>query len=139
MLPDIFETARLRLRPFRLRDVDAVLVYATDPEWARYLPMPQPYTQADAEQFLAGHVLLDREVHPTWAITHGGTTIGGINVSFHFDHHVGEMGYSIARSYWGQGLATEAAHAVMAAAFAAYASLHHLRAMADARNISSLR
>ena len=29
MLPDIIETARLRLRPFRLRDVDDVLVYAT--------------------------------------------------------------------------------------------------------------
>jgi ribosomal-protein-alanine N-acetyltransferase len=139
MLPDILETARLRLRPFRLRDVDEVLVYATDPEWARYLPVPQPYTQADAEQFLAGQVLLDREGHPAWAITHAGAVIGGINLRFHFDHHVGEMGYSIARSYWGQGLATEAAYAVMAAAFAAYASLHRVRAMADARNSGSLR
>jgi hypothetical protein len=109
MLPDLLETARLRLRPFRLRDVDDVLVYATDPEWACYLPVPQPYTQADAEKFIAGQVLLDREVHPTWAITHAGAVIGGINLRFHFDHHVGEMGYSIARSYWGQGLATEAA------------------------------
>lgn len=49
------------------------------------------------------------------------------------------MGYSIARSYWGRGLATEAARAVMEAAFAAYASLHRIRAMAKARNISSLR
>jgi hypothetical protein len=62
MLPDIIETARLRLRPFRLRDVDDVLIYATDPEWARYLQVPQPYTQADTEKFLAGHVLLDRAV-----------------------------------------------------------------------------
>ena len=139
MLPDIFETARLRLRPFRLQDVDDVLVYATDPEWARYLPVPQPYTRADAEQFIAGQVLLDREVHPAWAIAHAGGVIGGINLRFHFDHHVGEMGYSIARSYWGQGLATEAARAIMEAAFATYAPLNRIRAMADARNIASLR
>jgi RimJ/RimL family protein N-acetyltransferase len=127
------------LRPFRLRDVDDVLVYATDPEWAHYLPVPQPYTPADAEKFIASQVLLDHEVHPTWAITHAGAVIGGINVRFHFDHHVGEMGYSIARSSWGQGLATEAARAVMEVAFTAYASLNRLRAMADARNIGSLR
>jgi RimJ/RimL family protein N-acetyltransferase len=132
MLPAIIELARLRLRPFRLRDADDVLVYATDPEWARYLPVPQPYTQADAEKFIAGQVLLDREVHPAWAIEHGGVVIGGIDLRFHFDHRVGEMGYSIARSYWGLGLATEAA-------FAAYASLNRIRAMADARNIGSLR
>ena len=139
MLPDIIEMARLRLRPFCLRDVDDVLVYATDPEWARYLPVPQPYTQADAVKFIAGQVLLDREVHPAWAIEHAGVVIGGINLRFHFDHHVGEMGYSIARSYWGRGLATEAARAVMEAAFAAYASLNRIRTMADARNIGSLR
>jgi ribosomal-protein-alanine N-acetyltransferase len=139
MLPDIIETARLRLRPFRLRDVDDVLVYATDPEWARYLPVPQPYMQADAEKFIAGQVLLDHELHPTWAVEHAGAVIGGINLRFHVDHHIGEMGYSIARSYWRRGLTTEAARTVMAAAFAAYASLHRIRAMADARNIGSLR
>jgi ribosomal-protein-alanine N-acetyltransferase len=139
MLPDTLETVRLRLRPFRLPDVDDVFVYATDPEWARYLPVPQPYTPADAETFIAGQVLLDREVHPAWAIVRARAVIGGINLRFHFDHRVGEMGYSIARRYWGQGLATEAARAVMAAAFAAYPSLHRIRAMADARNIGSLR
>ena len=139
MLPDIIETARLRLRPFRLRDVDDVLVYATDPEWARYLPVPQPYTQADAEKFIAGQVLLDREVHPARAVVYAGAVIGGINLRFDFDHDVGEMGYSIAPSYWGRGLTTEAARTVMEAAFAAYGSLHRIRAMADARNIGSLR
>jgi RimJ/RimL family protein N-acetyltransferase len=101
--------------------------------------VPQPYTPADAEKFIAGQVLLDREVHPAWAIEHARAVIGGINLRFHFDHHVGEMGYSIARSYWRRGLATEAARAVMEAAFTAYASLNRLRAMADARNLGSLR
>jgi predicted acetyltransferase len=34
---------------------------------------------------------------------HAGAVIGGINLRLHFDHHVGEMGYSIARSSWRRG------------------------------------
>ena len=139
MLPNIIETARLRLRPFGLQDVEAVLSYATDPEWARYLPIPQPYTKENAEQFIAGQVLLDREHHPAWAIEHTGAVRGGINIRFDFANRVGEMGYSIARSYWGKGLTTEAARAVLDAAFLAYGDLNRIRAMADARNIGSLR
>ena len=139
MLPDIIATARLRLRPFRLRDVGYVLGYATDPAWARYLPVPQPYTTADAEKFIAGQLLLDREVHPAWAIVHAGAVIGGINIRFDVANRVGELGYSIARPYWGRGLATEAARAAMDAAFSAYADLNRMRAMADARNMPSLR
>lgn len=139
MIPDTIATARLQLRPFRLRDVDEVLVYASDPEWARYLPVPQPYTKAAAEKFLAGQVLLDRASHPAWAIAHAGVVIGGINLRLHCDQSIGELGYSIARNYWGRGLATEAARAVMDAAFTMYAHLHRIRAMADARNVGSLR
>jgi RimJ/RimL family protein N-acetyltransferase len=68
MLPNIIETKRLRLRPIGFQDVEALLSYTTDPEWARYLPIPQPYTTEHAEQFIANQVLLDRERHPAWAI-----------------------------------------------------------------------
>lgn len=139
MLPDVMETERLLLRPFRLHDVEDVLSYASDPEWARYLPVPQPYTKADAERFLAGQLLLDREVRPTWAIEYAGAVIGGINMRFDFNNRLGEMGYSIAPSHWGKGLATEAARTLMDAAFSAYANLNRIRAMADSRNVSSLR
>lgn len=139
MLPDMIETPRLCLRPFRLRDVDDVLAYATDPEWARFLSVPQPYTRTDAEKFIASQVLLDREVDPAWAIEHAGAVIGGIGLRLHRDHHVGEMGYSLARSHWRRGLATEAARAVMDTAFATDATLNRIRAMADARNSASLR
>jgi [ribosomal protein S5]-alanine N-acetyltransferase len=139
MLPDIIETARLRLRPLRLRDVDEVLVYATDPAWARALPVPQPSTHADAEKCIAGQVLRDRAVHPAWAIAHAGAVRGGITLRWHFAHHVGEMGDSSARRDWRRGWTTEAARTVMAAAFAADAARPRLRAMADASNIGSLR
>ncbi len=90
-------------------------------------------------KFIAGQVLRDREVDPAWAIEHAGAVIGGINLRLHVEHHLAAMGYSLARSYWGQGLTTEAARAVMEAAFAVDTSLNRIRAMADARNIGSLR
>lgn len=49
------------------------------------------------------------------------------------------MGYSIARAFWGRDLATEAARAVVDAAFEMCATLIRVRAMADARNLASIR
>lgn len=67
-LPEVIETERLTLRPFRLGDVDDVLAYAQDPEWSRFLrDLPQPYGRAEAEQAVAKHVLMDRVREPNWA------------------------------------------------------------------------
>ena len=63
MLSELIKTDRLILRVFSLVDVEDVLLYASDPEWARFLPVPQPYTRADAEKFVAGQVLQDRKTH----------------------------------------------------------------------------
>ena len=86
----------LRLRPFRLQDADARLSYATDPVWACYLPVPQPYTRADAEKFIAGQLWLDREVHPPWAIVQAGAVVGGINIRLDVAYRVGELDDSLA-------------------------------------------
>ena len=138
-LSEYIKTDRLILRVFSLVDVEDVLSYASDPEWARFLPVPQPYTRADAEKFVAGQVLQDRKTSVSWAIEHAGSVIGGINIGFDFDNRVGEMGYSIARCFWGKGLTTEAAGAVIDEAFSAYPDLNRIRATADERNVGSLR
>jgi RimJ/RimL family protein N-acetyltransferase len=91
-LPDVITTTRLVLRPWRFEDVDDVLAYATDEEWARYLPVPQPYDRADAVEFLARQIILDHSIHPTCAIVHGEEVIGGINIRFDLTHRLGEMG-----------------------------------------------
>lgn len=139
MLPETIETERLCLRPFTLEDVEDILGYATDVEWARYLPVPQPYTRKNAEEFVASQVLLDREKNPSWGIVHRGVGIGGINLRLDKDHHVCELGYSIARTHWGQGFATEAARAVVDAAFQCLPDLNRVRAWADVRNGASQR
>ena len=135
MLSEIIKTNRLILRVFSLVDVEDVLSYASDLEWARFLPVPQPYTRSDAEKFVAGQVLQDRKTRVSWAIEHA----GGIGIGFDFDNRVGEMGYSIARRFWGKGLTTEAAGAVIDEAFSAYPDLNRIRASADEKNVGSLR
>ena len=72
-LPEVIKTARLTLRAWQLDDVDDVLAYAQDEEWSRYLRLlPSPYFRSDAEQFIARQILLDREAHPSWAVSFGG-------------------------------------------------------------------
>ena len=139
MLPEIIKTERLTLRPYRLQDVDDVFSYASDPQWARFLPVPQPYKKKDAEKFIAGQILLDQETHQCWAIEQDDAVVGGINIRFDFEHQVGELGYSVAQTHWGKGLAAEAARAVIDAAFSKYPNLNRVRAMADSRNVGSLR
>lgn len=139
MIPDEIKTERLHLRPFRFSDLDAVLRYADDAEWSRFLPVPTPYTELDAQQFLARTTLTNRNDHPSWAITLDGTAIGGINIQFSHDHRIAEIGYSLARAQWNRGYTTEAARAVVDTAFSRYVQLRRIRALADKRNIASIR
>lgn len=139
-LPEVVETARLRLRGWELADVDDVLSYAQDEEWARYLRMlPRPYERRHAEEFVARQVLLDRASHPSWAIVLDGSVVGGINLRFDVSNRLAEMGYSIARAHWNRGYMTEAVEAVIDAAFSTHPALNRIRAMADVRNTASQR
>lgn len=139
MLPEIIEAERFRLRPYQPGDVDVVFDYARDEAWLRYLPIPSPYTRADAESFLAAQAALDRQLNPSWAIEVEGAAAGGINIRFFADHRVSELGYAVSRALWGRGFATEAARLVIAAAFDGYPQLNRVRATADARNAASIR
>ena len=57
---EIIRTKRLSLRPFAFTDVNDVLAYASDPEWSRFLPVPDPYTLKDARG-------IRRQMHPARA------------------------------------------------------------------------
>lgn len=139
MLPDEIRTDRLVLRPFEFSDAPDVLAYANNEEWARFMPVPSPYTLRDAEEFLARFKLTERARHPSWAITFKDRVIGGIDISFAADHRFGELGYSIGREHWNHGHATEAARAIVDEAFSHISGLTRIRSHADVRNIGSIR
>ncbi len=135
-IPEL-RTERLLLRPFRSGDVDDVFAYASNPDWARYLPVPDPYTRRHAEEFVAGCILVDGEKRFEWAVVHEGRVSGGLSLTIRRPG-VAEMGYSIAHPLWGKGLTTEAARAVIAHAFEEL-GLVRIQAFADIRNAASWR
>ncbi len=107
-LPLEIRTNRLLLKAWNLDDADDVPAYATDPEWARYLPpVPQPYEPHHAVEFLTAAIATDRAVNPIWAIEFEDHAIGGTNLRIGAEHARGETGYAIAREHWGKGFATE--------------------------------
>ncbi len=115
-------TDRLLLRPGYLEDAAALAQGIGDPAVARNLAtVPLPYGEADAREWLAqtpGDGDMRFLIH---ARTHGRLRlVGGIGLHWREDdggfgdglaHH--ELGYWIARPYWGLGFATEAGRAVM--------------------------
>lgn len=140
VLPEVIETERLVLRPFQLGDVNDVLAYAQDPEWARYLrDLPQPYERVEAERAVAQQVVMDRTQEPNWALVLGGRVIGGVVLFMDFSNRSAEIGYSVGRDYWNQGLGTEAVRAVIDQAFSTHQELNRVWARTDPDNVASQR
>jgi RimJ/RimL family protein N-acetyltransferase/ribosomal protein S18 acetylase RimI-like enzyme len=139
MLPETLAGGRFTLRPFRALDAEDVFAYASDDEFLRYLPIPKPYTRESATQFLARQAARDPGQRVDWAIDVAGRACGGVNIRFVVERRVGEIGYAVARSCWGQGLATDASRLVVGSAFRTYPELFRVRATADARNAASIR
>ena len=138
----MIQTHRLELRPYRLSDAAMVFDYKADPKMADYLRpefQPPDYTLRDAERFVAIHVLTHWSEAPRWAIVLNGKVVGYINITDEAEHHRAVLGYSIARECWGNGLATEAASAVIDATFSTNPTLNRIYAYADADNLGSLR
>ncbi len=139
LLPERIETARLVLRRWTLADAEDLLAYAADPEWSRFLPVPEPYERRHADEAVARWVLEDWSTRPVWAMEIAGRASGGINLRIDHQHRKGELGYALARRHWGNGYMTEAVRAVIDAAFAALPALARVQAGANARNRASIR
>ena len=139
MFPKRIETSRLLLRPFQFSDVDDVLGYANDEQWSAFLPVPYPYTQSDAETFIAQKTLENVSKERTWAIEYKGHVIGGINTTLDLPNRCAELGWSIARQHWNKGYATESAQAVRDVSFRTYSEINRIEARAFAENQGSIR
>ena len=139
----ILETKRLVLRHQVLQDLDALWALYCDPEIIRYIP-DAPRSRAEAKEELEWHM----NGHPRfpelglWATIHKetGKFIGRCGLlPWTIDgRHEVEVAYTIARDYWGQGLATEAAQAILNYGFEQL-NLSRLVSLIDAENIASQR
>lgn len=119
VFPDfpLLSTPRLILRALAATDLDDLYEYASDPEIDRYTPWDRykslDEARVDLGQYIARY---EQGYFRAWGIEHRADKklIGITNFGFiSKEDRRAEMGYTIARKYWGQGLATEAAQALI--------------------------
>lgn len=125
-------TKRLLLRPFSPADTAAFARFVDDEAYLRYLAPDHP----DLEAFMRRNLELDREA--SWVICLESAVVGSAFLGVHADRGVGELAYLVAPARWGEGIATEAAAAVLGYAFEAR-GLAKVLARTDERNLASLR
>lgn len=142
--PDVLEVARarVRLRPFEERDLEAMSTYRGDAEVCRFLPF-DPQSADDIRRrngALMGRTALDGEPGGVMLVIErldDGAVIGDL-VLFHLDPDAGsaEIGWVVSPSASGRGVATEAVRALIDTAFEVY-GLRRLVAQIDPDNVRS--
>jgi RimJ/RimL family protein N-acetyltransferase len=115
------------------------LAYRDDEEFSRFLShIPRPFTRRDAEAFVAANMLEQWDRSPTFAVVRDGKVIGTVSLEVDPETRAAMLGYAIGRAWWGQGIATEAARAVIAWGIEMF-GLERIWASTDARHVRSQR
>jgi RimJ/RimL family protein N-acetyltransferase len=137
----ILETERLVLSTWQVSDWAALRPIATDVEVMRYITGGVPWTNEQIQMFVERQVKLYSERgFCRWKLLakpHG-EMIGFCGVGFWRDSQDPEIGWWLARQYWGRGLATEAARTALEDA-SNRARLDRIISVARAANTASIR
>lgn len=137
----ILTTGRLTLRRPQIADAADVLVFRGDAYVQRYNSAPIKTIEEAEEQIIDMHALYGRHEGIEWAVTISGEdSVLGI-FSLHdwsHRHRRAEVGFDLARDYWGQGIATEALKAILQFGFTDM-NLHRIYAATIADNHESVR
>jgi ribosomal-protein-alanine N-acetyltransferase len=144
-LPLAIETARLKLRPFTVDDVDDIWPAVSDPDFPKLMSWEAHKDKAETREWLdsASRVVSsDEEVK--WAIEYEGKAIGAIGLheitwqvrAFRLDR--AELGYWLSPAYQRKGIMTEAVQAIVRFAFETI-GLHKVVVTCMAENVASRR
>jgi ribosomal-protein-alanine N-acetyltransferase len=131
---------RVRLRNFRPEDVDDVFTYASDPSVARSAGWKPHRSPFDSMAYIR-RCLADDWGPITFAVEHVGEArvIGVVDIRIVSRlWGVGEIGYTLARRYWGQGFNVEAGRLLIDYGFARL-GLRRIQAVCDTHNRRSYR
>ena len=117
----VLETERLMLRRPTLADVKAITRLADDRRIAENTRrLPHPYLQDHAVEFVRA---IARTRETAFLIERNHTPIGMVGVDWR-EPDAPELGYWLGVDHWGQGLATEAARAVIDFTFEQFDAAH---------------
>jgi RimJ/RimL family protein N-acetyltransferase len=131
-------TDRLTLRPWRPEDAGAVATIMAGPSMHEFLPLPDPYTPADAVQFVTDTGASGRRDGtslPCAVATHTGQLVGAIDLRMYGLR--GEIGYWVSAAAQGNRYAAEAARTIAVWGFAH--GLHRIEIHCAVANIASAR
>ena len=138
----VLTTDRLILRRVRWRDAKQIHQWTSDPEVARYVLWSPHQHMSDTLSYIRYlRSQYHRGLPSSWIVEHRetGTVIGSIGYMWVDERSSScEVGYSLARPFWNQGLATEALAAVLKFSFQTL-RLHRVEAQHDTRNPASGR
>ena len=136
------QTERLTLRLHAPSDIPALMpLIGTREVAATTLRIPHPYTESDAQDFIAAtqdDLSSGSGLRLGIVVSDGDTLCGGVGLRIEPDHRRAELGYWIGVPYWGKGYATEAARAMVKYGFETL-GLHRIFASHFANNSASAR
>lgn len=140
--PSVLETERLLLRAPKLSDARDVYAYASDPAVSRYVLWGRHLSAGDSRRFLSGLMMensLGEGLTMCCVLKTDGRVVGTAGFcQLDRENLRGEVGYSFAKTVWGQGLATEALHSLISYGFDVM-KLHRIEGQCDVRNPASAR
>jgi ribosomal-protein-alanine N-acetyltransferase len=137
----VLQTPRLVLRPWTEDDAVALHAVFGDAEAMRFWNTAPSARPEDLLPGIRRSVSAPAEYHAAWAVV---LRASGVAIGFVNYHHREvssarlEIGYILARAFWGQGLAREAVAALLDHCFGAMA-VNRVEALIDPDNTASLR
>jgi [ribosomal protein S5]-alanine N-acetyltransferase len=136
------QTERLTLRLHAPLDIPALMPLIGAREVAATtLRIPHPYTESDAQDFMAGtqeELLNGSGLRLGIVVRESDTLCGGVGLRIEPDHRRAELGYWIGVPHWGKRYATEAARALVKYGFETL-GLHRIFASHFVNNSGSAR
>ena len=138
----LIETERLILRNLTEGDINDVFEYTSDPEVAKYVPW-EYHKSIDTSKSFVEYTINNYNSGnlANWGIVHkeDNKLIGGCGfVHWEPEHFKAEVGYTLARKYWGKGLVSEAVRTLLKFGFERM-YLNRIQAKCVTENIGSAR
>lgn len=109
------KTERLILREISAKDLDDIYEYSSDPKVSEFLFWSPHPDKKFTERFLGSVITGYRKGrYYNWGIVYEGKMIGTCGfTAFDIKNNTAEIGYVLNSRFWGKGIATEAARAVI--------------------------
>lgn len=113
----VFETERLLIRPFTLDDIEPSYIMNLDAEVSKYTADGGVVSREELERRITENVFGDYEKHGYGRLAvelkSEGKFIGFTGLKYLEDIDEVDLGYRFMKQYWGKGIATESAKAVI--------------------------